>query len=84
MMTYEIIRKLVSERESMPKHIDEGYDCEYNRRRIMHYINNEKRRNTVNDTNTIEDYNMSYLSTKSNDTQIRPRLAVSHTICIIC
>jgi hypothetical protein len=81
MMTHEIIRKLVSERETMTKHIDEGENFEYNRRRIMHYIKNDKRRNTANDNNSIDDCNMSYLSTKSNDDPIRPRLAVSHTIC---
>jgi hypothetical protein len=83
MLTHELIRKLVltTEHESMSKQHDERNDCEHNRRKIMHYIKNDKRRNTVNESNTSDDCNMSYLSTKSNNTPIRPRLAVSHSAC---
>jgi hypothetical protein len=82
MLTHEIIRKLgmPNNRETMSKLVEDSYDCEMNRRKIMNYINHEKRRNTVNQSNTSEECNMSYLSTKSNDTPIRPRLAVTHTV----
>lgn len=83
MLTHEIIRKLevTKNRQTTSKLIEDNYDCEVNRRKIMHYINNEKRRNTANESNTSEENNISYLSTRSEDTPIRPRLAVTHTAC---
>jgi hypothetical protein len=81
MLTHDIIRKLVLTGKSMSKKIDEINDCENNRRKIIHII---KKRNTVNESNSEDDCNMSYLSTRANDIPLRPRLAVSHTVCNYC
>lgn len=87
-MTHELIRSYVlnTEHECLnneeDNHIEkDNNDCEVNRRRIIKFVKSNKVRYTSNESKYDDDCNVSYMSTKSNDTPIRPRLAVSHTIC---
>ncbi len=73
MLTHELIQKHTSENHILKE------DSEENRKRIMQFIKSNKGRNTTIRNN--EECNISQMSTRSIDSSIRPRLAVSHTVC---
>jgi hypothetical protein len=85
MLTQEIIHKILNDTEYniLAQYCDKNKICNLNRKELINFLKSTNFRNTVNDKLfNNSDLESSNLSNNSNTIPVRPRLAVSHTICI--